>query len=56
MLGEVMEFQLRYLKLQKNEAVKVLENVTFHSNQTKKAIPKIIQTIMQLLSFHLLAR
>ena len=32
-----------------------LEKVSFHSNRPKKAMPKNVQTIKQLHSFHMLA-
>ena len=58
------------LHLLKDEAVKVLhsicqqiwktqqwlEKVSFHSNFKKKAMPKNVQTTVQLHSFHMLAR
>ena len=40
----------------KNPAVAIgLEKVSFHSNPPKKAMPKNIQTILQLYSLHMLA-
>ena len=33
-----------------------LENVSFHSNSKRRAAPKNVQTIVQLCSFHMLAR
>ena len=69
-LMEVMEFQLTYLKILKDDAVKVLHSKSanlknsavvaelekFSFQYQRKAMPKNVQTTVRLLSFHVLAR
>ena len=43
-------------KLENSAVPTELEKVSFHYNPQKRAMPKKVQTIVQLLSFHMLAR
>jgi len=69
---EVMEFQLSYLKILKDDAVKVLQLIgqqiwktqqwpqtgkgQFSFESQRKAMPNNVQTTAQLYSFHMLAK
>ena len=71
-LVEVMEFQLSYFKILKDDAVKVLHLICskfgkfssshrtgkykFSFQSQRRAMPKNVQTTAQLHSFHMLAK